>query len=123
MRQRPISVKSVGSRFNLVNLDNPEILSNRILLHRRARHYLFDTLTTPESIAFSTVISVRVFIDRRTACRSNNNLVLKNTRVPTLRVDSYFFTPFIQTFNTNIQRAIHDRLVAVDAKATFEKLC
>ena len=51
------------------------------------------------------------------------DLVLKNARVPTLRVDSYFFTPFIQTFNTNIQRAIHDRLVAFDAKATFEKLC
>ena len=50
-------------------------------------------------------------------------LVLKNPRVPTARLQSYFFTALIQTVNTNIKRAIHNCLEALQAKAAFEEVC
>ena len=48
-------------------------------------------------------------------------LVLKNPRVPTLRINRYLFAPFIQTFNANLWRTSHNRLEACYAEAAFEE--
>src|SRR6185295_18654726 len=50
-------------------------------------------------------------------------LVLKNARVPTMRIDRYFFATLIQTLNANVQRTLDNCLVAFHAETTFEKPC